>query len=182
MNYKVTRTYPRSKELLLAGFLDIDDAQEFIHKKISIDESSGKKVLYRIYDDINLIFELHNEMQSGTDAEDPESFDHSNLAYSLKVLLEPDLDKSAIAYFNDQDDAKLFALLKCSLDSRHTYIIYKGNVMIERITTNTIASQKLKEDSQAVGKSSSFKPTPLKTRPTPPGGPSDCWEDNEKDE
>lgn len=55
MHYKVTKEYKKGGEILTAQFADINEARLFIRAKLDEDRGLRIKVIYRIYDRIDIM-------------------------------------------------------------------------------------------------------------------------------
>jgi hypothetical protein len=183
MKYKVTQSYLKTKEKLIAAFCQYNDAIIFITKKASQDEVDKKKSLYRIYDDFNLVQQFAQQVPIITDSEDAESY--SNAQFSFRVERQPirSVERTTIACFNDVDEANLFVSCKCSIDEENsdTYLIYKGKLLIATLNRNTLEHQIIRDKAREEGRKGATL-SPLSKRPTPPGGPEDYWVENENDD
>lgn len=190
MNYKVTAQFPRGEEKLLAAFDASQDATFFLTQKIAVDELQAKKKLYRLYDD-TVLLRAFNPLNISVDyakyAEGNSDFiNQPPFLYKLTIQTIPASKKRSIAYFNDIDDANLFIAEKCKTDSTvndsDLFCIFKGDVLIKSLNKIILANQKTESSgSRANQASATFNPTPMPTRPTPPGGPNDCWIEIEDD-
>lgn len=188
MNYKITKHYARGEEQLIAEFNELNEAKLFIIKKSSTDELERKKVIYRLYDEQELLHELNQENISITRAKYAEgNSDFNNAApFIFQVMIQNmgSLERKTIAQFNDKNDANLFIV--CKFEDDHTtldndlFLIFKGKILIDTVNKTIIANRK-KESSGSSGneKGATYKLSPLSTRPTPGGGPADYWVKNE---
>jgi len=188
MNYKITKHYARGEEQLIAGFNELNDARFFMKKRSSIDDLERKKVIYRLYDDQELLHELNIENISITHAKYAEGTSDFNIAapFIFLVMIQNigSLERKTIAQFNDKNDANLYIV--CKFEDEHTapdndlFLIFKGKILIDTVNKSIIANRK-KESSTSSGqdKGSTYKLSPLATRPTPGGGPADYWVKNE---
>ena len=191
MNYKITEHYARGEEKLIAEFNELKEARFFITKKSSIDEPERKKVIYRLYDDQELLCELNRESISVTHAKYAEGNGDFNNAtpfiFQVMIKTMDSLERKAIAQFNDKNDAILFVVSLCEADDvlhgNDLFLIFKDQVLIDTLNTAVIANRK-KESGGSSGNEigSTYKLSPLSTRPTPGGGPADYWVKNEDDD
>lgn len=185
MNYKITKQYLKSEEQLIAAFYELNDARIFTAKKSVIDETEGNKLIYRIYDDFELVHVSNESNLFISQSEDPETY--SNPQFLLKVMIKPadTLERKTIAYFNNKEDANLFIVGKSATETARSidlFFIFKGDLLIETLNKNIIDHRAQRaEGSGGNEKGSKFRPTPLTSRPTPPGGPSDCWVEDDED-
>ena len=190
MKYNMTQQYARSEEKPIAGFNELNDATNFMTKKSSSDEDEGKKVIYRLYDDSALLNQLNPDniitVNAGYEDGNRDFDTMSPLSCKVKFQLVNTTERKSIANFNDKDDARLFVISKCASD--HTisdsdlFFIYQDNTLIDTLNKITIGHRnKISEGSRGQGKGATFRPSPLSTRPIPPGGPTDCWVENEDD-
>lgn len=191
MNYKVTAQYPRGEEKLIAEFCASHDATLFLTQKISDDQQHAKKRIYRLYGDSELLREFNEENLSVASAlyaeGDFDFINHPPFLFNVTIQSVNSSERKNIANFNDTNDANLFIVGKCGTDNTvndtDLFCILKDRVLIKTLNKIIIANQKVQSQSDgSKGKQSmaTFHPSPTPTRPTPPGGPSDCW--IEKDE
>lgn len=191
MNYKITKHYARGEETLIAEFNELHDARFFMTKKSSIEYEDRKKVIYRLYDDQELLYELNKESISIAHADYAEGngdFDNS-APFIFQVLIKTmdSLERKTIAQFNDKNDANLFIVCKFgdvnTVHDNDLFLLFKEKILIDTVNKTIIANRK-KESSGSGGneKGSAYKLSPLSTRPTPGGGPADYWVKNEDDD
>lgn len=190
MKYNLTEQYARGEEKPIASFNELNDATNFMAKKSSIDEGEGKKVIYRLYDDNDLLQQFNRDniiIANAAYAYGNRDFD-TMPSFACKVMFQlvDTTARKSIANFNDKNDAKLFVISKCGVD--HTisdndlFFIYQSNSLIDTLNKIIISNQNKKsEGSSSKEKGASFCPSPLPTRPIPPGCPADCWVENEDD-
>jgi hypothetical protein len=191
MNYKITEHYARGEEKPIAEFNDLNEAKLFLAKKSSINDEERKKVIYRLYDDHELLHELNKESISITHAKYAEGDgDFNNAApfiFQVMIKTMDSLERKTIAQFNDKNDAYLFVVCKFEDDNtvhdNDLFLIFKDKILIDTVNKTIIANRK-KESSGSSGneKGSTYKLSPLSTRPTPSGGPADYWVKNEDDD
>lgn len=190
MKYNMTQQYARSEEKPIAGFNELNDATNFMAKKSSNEEDKGKKVIYRLYDDTALLNQLNPDnivtVNAGYEDGNRDFDTMSPLSCKVKFQLVNTTERKSIANFNDKDDARLFVITKCASD--HTisdndlFFIYQDNTLIDTLNKIIIGHRnKISEGSRGQEKGATFRPSPLSTRPIPPGGPADCWVENEDD-
>lgn len=190
MNYKVTAQYPRGEEKLIAEFCASHDATLFLTKKISDDQQHAKKRIYRLYGDSELLREFNEENISVASAQyaegDFDFINHPPFLFNVTIQTINTTERKNIANFNDTNDANLFILRKCETDStvndNDLFGIFKDHVLIKTLNKIILANQKLESDGSNASQSmATFRPTPIPSRPTPPGGPSDCWIEKDDD-
>ena len=100
--------------------------------------------------------------------------------YTVMMKSMNDLHRRPIASFDDKNDAYLFVESKCENDNtindNDLFFIFNDQQLIDTANRVIISHRKKKADgSNGTEKGAEFQPTPLQTRPTPPGGPRDCW-------
>jgi hypothetical protein len=191
MNFKMTEHYARGEEKLIAAFSELNEATHFLTKKASLNEVERKKIIYRLYDDGELLHELNTENSSSIHAKYAEgNGDFSNAALlTFQVLIKTfdSLEKKTIAQFNDTSDAYLFIVSQfdCN-DTVHDndlFFIVKSNLLIDTVNKSIIEHRNKESGGSNSNESgSSYKLSPLSTRPTPGGGPPDYWVRNEDDD
>ena len=184
MNYKISDQYARGEETFIAEFNASHDADTFLNKKMTIDQAQHKKKIYRLYRDTDLLREFNPETISVTHAKyadgDVDACDSSPFLFHVTRLDQRNLERTILAYFHEANDALLFMTEKCETDSSvnddHLFLLLKDRVLINTLNKMIIAHHKIESDgSKARQSMATFNPTPIPTRPTPPGGPSDCW-------
>jgi hypothetical protein len=178
MNYKVTKHYLRTKEILIAAFSYLNDAELFLAKKLNQDEKAETKVLYRIYNDFELEKEFNNGVQSFSEPEDAETYNKAKFVFDVTIQATSSLERITVAYFNNEEDAHLFVVEKCSREDKSdfgdTYLIFKDQILFATLNRTIIDNKALKSQGSA-GNSTGATLSPLSSRPTPPGGPGDYW-------
>lgn len=188
MKYTVTKQFSRSNEILIAQFIEWNDAKIFLSKTVAGDDKERKKLIYRVYDDSGLLHEYNKEHISVAYAKYAEGdYDFSNdIVFLFQVLIKRNgvEERNAIASFNDKSDAMLFIMGKCDsdnlLDENDLLFICKGQILIATSSKNIIANKKkMGLDAGGQGTEATFRPTPLSTELLPPGGPGDCWVEKE---
>ena len=189
MNYKVTAQFPRGEEKLVAAFNAFQDATFFLTQKISVDELQAKKKMYRLYDDTVLLREFNPLNISVAYAQyadgDSDFINQPRFLFNLTIQTTASKRRN-IANFNDIDDANLFISEKCAIDmavnDSDLFCIFKDDVLMKSLNKIILANQKIESSGSSANQSmATFNPTPTPTRPTPPGGPSDCWIEKEDD-
>lgn len=184
MNYKITGQYARGEEKPIAEFHQLNDANIFLDKKISNDEIQHKKLVYRLYDESELLKKFNNEEISVTYAqyEDGDSDFINPMPFIFNVVMQiaNSIERNSIANFNDENDANLFVMGKCETDNtveeNDLFCILKGRILIKTLNKVIITNQKMKSDASEASQSGAiFYPTPTPIRPKPPGVPSDFW-------
>lgn len=189
MRYKITEHYARGEEKLIAAFNELNEARLFMTQKAVIAEEAKKKIIYRIYDDNELLHELNKTNISITHAQYAEgNGDLNNAApfiFQVMVKTAQSLEKEIIAQFNDKNDAKLFIVCKIETDKTihdsDLFFIFKDKILIDTANKIIVANRK-KESSRSSRNEKSPTLNPLPTRPTPSGGPPDYWVDKRDDD
>jgi len=185
MQYKITGQYARGEEQWIASFEDESDARIFINSKLSADEDARKKIMYRLYDDSGLLQAVNRENISPTHARyaDADAEFTGEFAFSVRINLPNPAEKQVIADFADRADAMQFISGKCAVDpavrDKELFFLFKNQVLLTTASKEILAQKKLVSGGSASGKGATFRPTPLPTRPTPPGGPADSWVEND---
>lgn len=190
MEYKITEQYARGEENPIAEFIEINDANIFMIKKLANNDLENKKIVYRIYDDSELLQEFNKDNISIAYAQyadgNSEISNVVDFIFNIMMGNTSSLDRIAIANFNDRNDANLFIACKCEsteVTDSDLFFIYKGRDLIDT-SSRVIINHRAKESEESRGneKGAKFRPTPMPSRPTPPGGPSDYWvEDDDTD-
>ncbi|WP_019215422.1 hypothetical protein [Legionella tunisiensis] len=188
MRYKITEHYARGEEKLIAEFHELNEARFFIAKKPLLMRKQ-EKIIYRLYDDNELLHELNKASISITHASYAEgNSDFNNAApliFQVMVKTMNSLEKEIIAQFHDKHDAKLFIECKIEVDQTihdgDLFFIFKNKILIDTANKIIIANRK-KEAARSAGNEKSRTLSPLPTRPTPSGGPPDYWVDKRDDD
>ncbi|CAM2925563.1 Uncharacterised protein [Legionella steigerwaltii] len=189
MQYKITEQFARGEEKVIAEFNEFSDTKLFITKKIANSDQEKQKIIYRLYDDSDLLHELNKENISVAYAKYAEGNGDLNLIQLPFLLMSKQENlqaKREIARFAEQNDANLFMMTKCETDTttqdNDLFFLFKNQSLIDTLN-RVINSHRQKEAVRFTGneKGATFHPTPLPNRPTPPGGPSDCWIENDED-
>lgn len=188
MHYMVTLHYARGEEKWIASFDSTNEARLFLSKKSSIDEEEGKKVIYRLYGDQELLQEWNKDNISVTCAlyaDGNADFDNvpPGVFKVMKNSVNP-LQKTPMAQFYAQNDAMLFIVSAFEAENdpyaNDVFFIFKGNLLMH--TVNKSILEKRKKGSVSASdkeKGSTYQISPLSTRPTPGGGPPDYWVEKE---
>ncbi|KTC90535.1 Uncharacterised protein [Fluoribacter dumoffii] len=190
MQYKVTAQFARGEERIIAELAEVNDARLFIAKKSEKSALEKQNIIYRLYEDSDLLEEFNKEHLSVAYAKYAEGNGDLNLVQlPFQLMFKPVNfpEKKEIARFDDKNDANLFVISKCESDDalhdQDLFFLFKNRSLMETLN-RVISSQRKKEviDDARSGKGAKFHPTPLPNRPTPSGGPPDCWieEDNDK--
>lgn len=189
MIYRITEHYARGEEKLIAEFYVLNDAQFFMRIKASINEDLRKQIIYRLYNDYELLHELNTENISVTHAKYAESNDDFNntIPFTYQVMVKPisTLIAKTIAQFNDKNDAILFITRKFedfSDNDNDLLMILKDNILIDTLNKTTSTNRKQSAEATTNENQSAYKLSPLSTRPTPDSGPADYWVKNETDD
>ncbi|OGT41159.1 MAG: hypothetical protein A3F42_00760 [Gammaproteobacteria bacterium RIFCSPHIGHO2_12_FULL_37_34] len=69
MLYQVKKQYGRGSETIFAKFNDLTDANLFIKSKLAADLAVNEKVIYRIYEGVDLVEEFNSESSNLTAAQ-----------------------------------------------------------------------------------------------------------------
>lgn len=189
MSYKITEQYSRGEEKLIASFVQLHDAKLFMTKKSSADDEERKKIIYRIYDDYDLLHELNNaNISTGYSRYAEGNGDLNNAApfiFQVMIGTVSSVERKSIAQFYVKTDASLFITSKFEADNtaqeNTLFFIYKGQVLVDTIN-KTIIEKRQSGGVDGNDKGSRATLSPLPTRPTPPGGPADYWVENSEDD
>ncbi|WP_131794978.1 hypothetical protein [Fluoribacter gormanii] len=183
MRYIITEQFARGEENVIAEFSYLNDSHLFIAKKLAHTELEKQKIIFRLYDDSDLLKEFNRENISVSHAKYAEGNGDLNfvqLSFYVMIKTENEPEKKKIANFNDKDDANLFMVGKCESDETlhdsDLLFLFKEQNLMDTLN-RTITIHRKKETTRFAGneKGTKFHPTPMPRRPTPPGGPSDCW-------
>ena len=190
MQYTVTQQFERGEENPIAEFTDSNDAHVFLSKKLAQADLEKLRLIYRIYDDSELVGEINPDQISTAYSQYAEgNSDLTSLAFDFAVMIKAEGSevKKQLASFKDKSDASLFIISKCAADDgikdNDLFFIYKGDSLID--TSNKIitsARKRVSERSKFGEKGATFKPSPLQTRPKPPGSPGDFWVEEEDED
>jgi hypothetical protein len=189
MEYSVTEQYARSEEKFIAKFSDLNAATIFIAQKSSNDNIESRKLIYRLYNESELLQEINKENISVAYAQYAEGSHTFNGRLPFLVMIKANnaLERKPIANFIDIKDAELFIVGKCDADytigDNDLFFIFREQNLMDTLNKVILANRKKKSEGTRGNESgSTFQPTPLSRRPTPSGGPSDCWVEKEKDD
>ena len=100
MEYGVTEQYARSEEKFIAKFSDLNDATIFIAQKSSNDNIESKKLIYRLYNESELLQEINKENISVAYAQYAEGSHNFNgrLPFLVMIKANNGLEKKPLAY------------------------------------------------------------------------------------
>ncbi|TAL59901.1 MAG: hypothetical protein EPN84_10375 [Legionella sp.] len=181
MNYYLTEHYARGEEKPIAAFIELGDAQLCMEKKSSTDVEEGKKVIYRLYNDHELLHQLNVENISTSHANYAEGngdFNSDTFTFQIMMRTINSLEQKSVAQFNHEHDAYLFIASKfeedTTINENDLFLLFKNNSLIDTLN-KTIIENRNKESSRTNQKEATYKLSPLSTRPTPGGGPADYW-------
>lgn len=191
MDYIITEQYARGEEKPIAEFIDLSEARQFMIKKSSVYAEESKKVICRLYNDYELLHELNKESISIAHAKYAEGDGDFNnrppFIFQVMIQTMDSLERKKIAQFNDKSDAYL--LVECKFESNNgvndndLFLLFKDKILIDTLNKTTINKRKKQSDRSSDNeKGSTYKISPLSTRPTPGGGPADYWVKNDEDE
>ncbi|VEB38802.1 hypothetical protein [Legionella cherrii] len=183
MRYKITEQFARGEEKFIAEFDELKNINLFLTKKVANSDQEKQKIIYRIYDDSDLLQVLNNENVSVAYAKYAEGNGDLNIIQlPFMVLIKPEnvQEKSEIARFSEKIDADSFIEDKCELDEtvqdNDLFFLFKNQNLID--TSNRVINSHRKKEAIRFTENeqgAKFHPSPLPNRPKPPGGPSDCW-------
>ncbi len=191
MDYIITEHYARGEEKPIAAFNELNEAKLFMTKKSAIDEKEKKQVIYRLYEDDELLQELNKENISTTHAKYAEgNGDFNNtppFIFQVMIKTTDSLERKKIAQFDDKNDAYLFIVSKYeavnTIHENDLFFIFKDKVSIDTINKTIFANRKTESGgSSSNEQGSTYKLSPLSMRPTPGGGPPDYWVKKEDDD
>lgn len=191
MQYIITEQYDRGEEQLLGEFLSLYDAHFYMSKKLAFDDDEGKHLIYRIYDDSDLLQEINKANLFVTYSKYADGHDEVNQLHPFRYhVMEKPVSASQrkiIANFQDKHDATLFIMSKFesdkTIDDLDLFFIFKDKVLVDTLNRekqsqrNRIAANSNHPLDQTV-----FHPTPMPMSPKPQGFPSDHWTDEEEND
>lgn len=190
MRYKITEQFARGEEKVIADFSELNDTHIFLAKKSANADLEKQKIIFRLYDNSDLLHEINRETISVAHANYAEGNGDLylvQLPFHVMFKGQDVLEKREIANFNDKNDANLFIISKCesdeSIQDNDLFFLFKEQNLIDTLT-RIINTHRGKEAMRTTKneKGAKFHPTPMSRRPTPPGGPSDCWVEEEVDD
>lgn len=188
MQFVVTEHYARGEEKIIAEFKDVDDGKIFISEKCIRNDIERKKCIYRLYNDTpELLHEVNKDNISVSHANFAESdyyFNRDSLLFLVMMKPFAAEDRQTLAQFGSKNDAHLFIAGKCAkekmIQDNDLFFIFNGRILLETLSKNIIADRQLTAgDNQNQGVR--FNPSPLSTRPLPPGAPPDSWREDEEE-
>ncbi len=186
MNYKMTEQYARGEEKVFAEFQSLLDITIFMAKKLHQDDEQGHELIYRLYDDSELLREFNKKNISVGYAQFAEgNCDFTNKArlfFNVLIKSAHSLEREPIANFYDEQDAYLFIVGKCDVDDtihdNDLFMVLKNNVLFSTLSRVLLSNQKKGGVGSTEGsKGTVFRPTPMPMRPVPPGFPHDYWDE-----
>ncbi|KTD40498.1 hypothetical protein [Legionella parisiensis] len=189
MRYKITEQFARGEEKVIAEFNEFKDTHIFIAKKAANADLEKQKIIFRLYDDSDLLHQINRENISVSYAKYAEGNGDLNLIqfpFHAMIKTQNALKKRAIANFNDKNDANLFIISKCesdeSVQDNDLFFLFKERTLIDTLS-RIINTHREKEATRSIrnGQGAKFHPTPMPRRPIPPGVPSDCWIEKDDD-
>ncbi|KTC83537.1 hypothetical protein [Legionella cincinnatiensis] len=191
MRYKVSEQFARGEEKAIAEFRELSDAKIFIAQKQENTRIEKQKIIFRLYDDSDLLHEFNENNSSVAYAKYADGNGDLNIIkfpYHVMIKAQHATDKKCIANFIHKINANLFVISKCDSDDQlnenDLFFIFKEQNLIDTLNKIICTHRKIESDrSNDNEKGAKFHPTPLPKRPRPPGGPSDCWiEENNENE
>lgn len=188
MNFKYTQQYAKGEEILIAEFIDLNDAKIFAIGKTSGDELEKKQLIYRIYDGAKLLLEFNKEriqipIQPAKYAHgECDFYENFYAPFRVNIKAQEDTEK-ILARFINKNDAHVFVIAKCDYDTTITendlFFIFHGNSLLEQLNKRIINKSKADEaGDQGNEKKIRFRPTPLPTKPRL--GPGGYWVEDEE--
>jgi hypothetical protein len=188
MHYKITEHYARGEEKPIAEFRDLNDARIFMAIKVTETELEKHHIIYRIYDDSELLDIINPENIATGYAKYAEGNSDLNIVpfiFNVMRNIGDTEEKTGIASFNDKNDAHLFIFNKCEADNtvndNDLFFILKDQNLIDT-SNRTINAARKKECAKGSEKGAASKSSPLQPRPKPPGSPPDFWSEEDSDE
>ncbi|HHF7372969.1 hypothetical protein [Legionella bozemanae] len=183
MRYKITEQFARGEEKVIAEFSELNDTRIFLAQKSANADLEKQKIIFRLYDDSDLLHEINRENISVAYAKYAEGNGDINLIqfpYHTMIKTQKALEKRRIANFNDKNDANLFIISKCesdeSIQDNDLFFLFKEHTLIDTLS-RIINAHREKEATRIARneKGAKFHPTPMPRRPIPPGLLNDCW-------
>jgi hypothetical protein len=186
MRYQVTEQYERGEERFIAEFSRIENWVSFKSIKTNEAQSQHQLIIYRLYDDTDLI-EVVNPFEVSTSrAQYADSGRLIGMSAPLvyDLILRSQERDHCLACFDEYADVKLFLEQRCEDDRtlmpQDVFCIFKHRVLIE---TYSVHSVRAWTKTEAHPLTAHFNPTPTPTTFKPPGFPEDHWcDDEESDE
>lgn len=184
MKYKLTEQHARGEEKLIAEFEELNDTKIFMTKKLYQDDEEEKELLYRLYDDSELIHEFNKKNISVAYAQYAEgNYDLNNIVrffFNVLIKVMNSSERKPIANFNNENDAYSFIISKCDVDEtvsdNDLFLILKDKILFDSLSRVIMTHRKKTFTGSNEGnKGPVFQPTPMPMRPVPPGFPSDHW-------
>ena len=186
MKYKITKQYAHDNEKLTAEFRHVEDANFFIERKSMSDAEQKIKLIYRLFNDQQLIKEFNKEkinsiIRPGEYAEGDTYLPDNFGRYKIS---KTNFANEAHAAFVELNDAELFVEDKLTLTSDIvTYFIFNNDTIISEMNQRVKKQIEPKDTQggQGKGQNASFRPTPFNLAPRPLGVPPSSFKD-EKEE
>lgn len=185
MKYKITKQYANDTEKLLAAFNNIKDANFFLERKIIFDNEKNIKLIYRLFNDQQLLKEFNKEKINSV-IRTAEYADDGMYLPELSGPFTVSKDNTAshaYATFIELNDAELFVEDNLThADTTTTYYLFKNGTIISEVNKYIKKlSESQSDTAKGTGQSASFNPTPFNTTPQPSGMPR-AWLKDEKDD
>jgi len=184
MHLFVTSQFARGEEKLIALFESIDHARLFLLNKSYRDDEEGKKIIYRLYKNQDLLQVWNKDnisISSALYADGISDFDNPSLCiFEVMINYINYNQRTPIAKFNVELDAMLFIIsafkAENDIHANDVFFIFKGQLLMHTVNKSILEKQKngLSGTSNQ-DNSSKYQISPLSTRPTPSGGPPDYW-------
>lgn len=178
MRYQVTEQYRRGEERFIAKFSLYTDWAVFKAFRVREDEAQRRGILYRLYENSELI-EIVNETQlctaSAQYAEGGRLIEISP-ALIYRVTLRVQGITHELACFDYYSDVKLFLMYRCvsdhHLDEHDVFCVFKHETLIETFPVHTVRASVSSENQTLTAH---FNPIPTPTTFKPPGFPQNHW-------
>lgn len=189
MAFKVTKQFVRDVETYIADFFHLADARNFIAQKMLQDSINKFQIIYRSYQDENLLQEFNPDKDGvllcrPQYAQGDVSFPSLGQTW-LVAQGNVQNPEQQLAFFSEKNDAFFFMEMKALADEKSTatyYLIYNGRI-VGTLDHQTLQTRKAKsEAAQAQENKVIFYPTPLRTSPRlGPGGNYKVVEEKKED-
>jgi hypothetical protein len=184
INYKVTKQYAKDDEIPLASFFDLNDAIFFLERKILDDSDKYITIIYRIFDDREVIKVYNKEKINGLIRYAKFASLDNDLPHSIGPfkISKDQLLTDVIATFADLNNAEFFIEEKLTHSNNElTYYIFNNDSLLTQMNKNIKTQTVQGDDKQGKGPSTVFRPTPFNIAPRPAGMPPIWLKDNNEE-
>lgn len=166
MQYLISRQYLRDKPFYFGAFSSLNFAKEMINIKIQYDETTNRKIIYRIHHHDQIIFE-HD--QWNTRAPEPTMGYPPTFKYKIHQMLDK-RNSVLIGELDEISDAQDFISHRLLDDSKKsieiTYRLFQANHFLSEHNQSSRKDEEAANAKSDKNNALAFRPTPLPTTPS----------------